>query len=62
MKQRQAFQHMVLEQLNIHMQKKKDLNTYLMLNKNLKWNTDLNIKPKTIKPPPNTREYWLPWV
>ena len=53
---------MVLEQLNIHMQKKKDLNTYLMLNKNLKWNTDLNIKPKTIKPPPNTREYWLPWV
>lgn len=44
------FQQMLLEQLKFHMLKEKK-NTYFIfyIIINLKWSTDLNVKPKTIK-------------
>lgn len=53
MKKEQPFQQMVLEQSDVHMQKKKkkniNLNLIFYTNINSKWVTGLTIKPKTMK-------------
>ena len=55
MEQRQYFQQMVLEQLDIHRQKKKkekntlDTNLMLFMKNNSKWIIDPNVKLQTIK-------------
>ena len=51
MKQRQCFQQMVLEQLDIHIkQKNLDSDLILFIRINSRWITDLNVKCKTVKP------------
>lgn len=51
MEQRQSFQQMVLQQLDVHMKKKKELHTDLIpfTKTNSEWVTDSNIKYTTIK-------------
>ena len=46
MKQRQSFQQMVLEKVDINIQE--DLTSFMLIK--WKWIIDLNVKHKTIKP------------
>lgn len=47
---RQLFQQMLLEQLDTHMQNKKNLDAYLIpyTKINSTWITDISVKPKTM--------------